>query len=96
MTQALLNLVVQASAASTSCPIEMTVAARKDVVRVAVVDAGPPLQEPVPEQGFAATVRVLDADRGCHRGTSLGLALAQATIEAHGGQTEAANRDGGG
>jgi K+-sensing histidine kinase KdpD len=97
LTQAVANLVMQAAMLSPAAyPVELTLAGRKGMLRVAVVDHGPALQKPVSAQGFLSVVRVADANRPEAQPDSLHLSVAQVVVEAHGGHAGAANRAGGG
>jgi two-component system sensor histidine kinase KdpD len=63
-------------------------------VRVVVEDEGPGLPPGAPERLFDKFHR--GQDEGTAGGVGLGLAIARAIVQAHGGDIHAANRDGGG
>src|SRR5262245_35224369 len=90
----LVNLLENALRYSPSgTPIELVAAAGRDEVAVEVLDRGPGLVPGEEKQVFEKFFRG-GASRG--HGVGLGLAVARAIVEAHGGRIEAANREGGG
>jgi two-component system sensor histidine kinase KdpD len=75
-------------------PIELIASARADAVVIEVLDRGPGFAAGEETQLFEKFYRG-EAARGRH-GAGLGLAVARAIVEAHGGKIEAQRRDGGG
>jgi two-component system sensor histidine kinase KdpD len=75
-------------------PIEIQAAAAPGEVTVEVLDRGPGFQAGEEGRVFEKFFRG-EAGRGRH-GAGLGLAVARAIVEAHGGRIEARNRAGGG
>ena len=75
-------------------PIKLRAAAEGGMVVVEVLDRGPGIAPGEEAQLFDKFYRG-EAARGRH-GAGLGLAVARAIVEAHGGRIEALRRDGGG
>jgi K+-sensing histidine kinase KdpD len=95
--QVLLNLISNASKVSPpEQSIDHTLCAGPGRVRFTVSDRGPGLT-PGSTRGLFNLIRPADSTPGAgHAGLGLGLAVAQAIIEAHAGQIRARNRRGGG
>lgn len=74
--------------------IEIRLLAGSDRLSIEVADRGPGVAEGELEHIFAAFVRADGKDEA--GGYGLGLAIARAVVEWHGGRIHAANRDGGG
>ena len=91
MGQALINLLTNAhQAGGPAEEIELAITRSGPMVRVEVRDRGPGMSEQVMAHAllpFYSTKR---------SGTGLGLALAREIVEAHGGQIQLNNREGGG
>jgi two-component system sensor histidine kinase KdpD len=75
-------------------PLELAASAGRDDVTIEVLDRGPGLMPGEESQVFEKFFRG-EASRARH-GVGLGLAVARAIVEAHGGRIEAVNRPGGG
>jgi two-component system sensor histidine kinase KdpD len=95
LSQVLSNLIDNAVRhAPGDSPIEIEARGKDDTVEVAVKDRGPGLGDGDPARFFESFVRGrTETDSG---GVGLGLAIARAVIEAHGGRIWARNRPGGG
>lgn len=78
-------------------PIEVTLAATDDAVRIVARDRGPGFAPDVLARAFDPFVTGTGAARspGAH-GVGLGLSLVRRIVEAHGGRTSAANAEEGG
>ena len=76
-------------------PIDISARTTGDEVIVEVADRGPGLAENEAKQVFEKLYRG-SASRGSSRGAGLGLAIARAIVEAHGGRIGAENRTEGG
>ena len=94
LQQVLINLIINGIDAMGELPasartVEITSVVSADAVDVSVSDAGPGFQQNTSEvfQSFITTKA---------HGTGLGLAITAALVREHGGQIQAANRDGGG
>jgi two-component system sensor histidine kinase KdpD len=75
-------------------PLALTASARGEEVTVEVLDRGPGIPAGQEEKIFEKFFRGEEARQG--HGAGLGLAVARAIVEAHGGRIWAENRDGGG
>jgi two-component system sensor histidine kinase KdpD len=75
-------------------PLELVASATGDEIAIEVRDRGPGLVPGEESLVFDQFFRG-EASRG-RRGAGLGLAVARAIVEAHGGRIEATNRPGGG
>jgi two-component system sensor histidine kinase KdpD len=75
-------------------PLALTASARGEEVTVEVLDRGPGIPTGQEEKIFEKFFRGEEARQG--HGAGLGLAVARAIVEAHGGRIWAENRDGGG
>jgi len=75
-------------------PIEVSASLADDAVIVGVADRGPGVPPGDEERIFAKFYRTNEADT--QRGVGLGLAIARAIVEAHGGRIWAEQRSGGG
>jgi two-component system sensor histidine kinase KdpD len=95
LSQVLSNLIDNAVRhAPGDSPIEIEARGKDDTVEVAVKDRGPGLGDGDPARFFESFVRGrAETDSG---GVGLGLAIAKAVIDAHGGRIWARNRPGGG
>jgi two-component system, OmpR family, sensor histidine kinase KdpD len=95
--QVLVNLLGNASKfGGPGTPIDLTVAARGDYVRVSVADRGPGLPPARAEELFAPFHRAAEAARPGGGGIGLGLAIVDQILVAHGGRVGAEDRRGGG
>jgi two-component system sensor histidine kinase KdpD len=94
--QVLFNLVDNALKYSPpEAPVDITVSAAADEVTIEVADRGPGLAKEEVRAVFDRLYRGT-ASSGSARGAGLGLAIAQAIVQVHGGRIWAANRPGGG
>ncbi len=94
--QVLFNLVDNALKYSpVDAPVEISVSAGADEVVIEVADRGPGLAANETRAVFEKLYRGTAA-AGNARGAGLGLAIAQAIVQVHGGRIWAANRPGGG
>ena len=75
-------------------PIELRASAGQGEIEVEILDRGPGLAPGEEQRIFEKFTR--GAGSRSSRGIGLGLAVARAIVEAHGGRIEAANREGGG
>lgn len=96
LTQVLVNLLANASKYSPiGSPIELTVAAEPERLRVAIADRGPGIPPQERLNLFRRFIR-LDAQDSEEYGIGLGLYVVKTTVEAHGGQVGIDDRTGGG
>lgn len=95
LTQALVNLLGNASKYSNSRPIELSMTAQGRSVRVAVADRGPGIPEAERGRLFQRFVR-LNATSGEQYGIGLGLYVVKTIVEAHRGRLGVEPRPGGG
>jgi two-component system, OmpR family, sensor histidine kinase KdpD len=94
--QVLFNLVDNALKYSPpDTPVDIRVSAGEDEVTIEVADRGPGLTEEEIDAVFEKLYRG-SASAGRARGAGLGLAIAQAIVQAHGGRIWACNRPEGG
>jgi two-component system, OmpR family, sensor histidine kinase KdpD len=94
--QALFNLVDNALKYSPpEAPVDITASATADEVTIEVADRGPGLAKEEVRAVFDRLYRGT-ASSGRARGAGLGLAIAQAIVQVHGGRIWAADRPGGG
>jgi two-component system sensor histidine kinase KdpD len=94
--QVLFNLVDNALKYSPpDSPVDIRVSAEEDEVKIEVADRGPGLTAEETRAVFEKLYRG-SASAGMARGAGLGLAIAQAMVQAHGGKIWATNRPGGG
>ena len=94
--QVLFNLVDNALKYSPpDTPVDIRVSAGEDEVKIEVSDRGPGLAEEETQAVFEKLYRG-SASAGRARGAGLGLAIAQAVVQAHGGRIWASNRPEGG
>jgi two-component system sensor histidine kinase KdpD len=95
--QVLVNLIANAGKyGPTATPIDLIVDGRDDRVRVTVADRGPGLPSKEPGRLFEPFFRGADACRSGNEGAGLGLAIAKAIVDAHGGRIGAEDRAQGG
>ncbi len=96
LRQVLINLLSNASKYSPpGLPIDLTVEQREADLRVAVADRGPGIPARERDSLFRRFVRLGSAD-GEQYGVGLGLSVAKAIVESHGGTIGVDARDGGG
>jgi two-component system, OmpR family, sensor histidine kinase KdpD len=94
--QVLFNLVDNALKYSPpDTPVDISVSAEYDEVKIVVADRGPGLTDDETRAVFEKLYRG-SASVGRARGAGLGLAIAQAIVQAHGGKIWATNRPEGG
>ncbi|HEY7067735.1 MAG TPA: ATP-binding protein [Chloroflexota bacterium] len=97
ITQVVMNLIANASdRTDASGGIELSLASRKNGMRVTVADSGPAVRELPPGQGFGAFEQEVPLDQRAEKRAVEGLALSQAIVEQHEGQTGVTNLPGGG
>jgi PAS domain S-box-containing protein len=85
------NLIMNAAQAMAGHgAIDITLASNGDGCQISVRDHGPGMPPDVREKAFDAFFTTK------HRGTGLGLPIARRMVEAHGGQIDIADADGGG
>ncbi|HEY5527956.1 MAG TPA: sensor histidine kinase KdpD [Thermoleophilia bacterium] len=95
--QVLVNLMENAVRyTATSTPIDISAYRERGEVVIAVADRGPGLAEGEEERVFDKLFRGSASSATTERGVGLGLAIARAIVEAHGGRIWAENREGGG
>jgi two-component system sensor histidine kinase KdpD len=95
--QALVNLLENAIRyASPGTPLDISARLLSGEVVLEVADRGPGLSEDESEQIFDRLYRGSAAAESTERGVGLGLSIARAIVQAHGGSIWAANRPGGG
>jgi two-component system sensor histidine kinase KdpD len=95
--QVLVNLLENAVRyADPSTAIDISARAENDGVVIAVADRGPGLAEGEEARVFDKLFRGAASANSAERGVGLGLAIARAIVEAHGGSIWAENRTGGG
>jgi len=93
--QVLFNLLDNALKYSKDAPLEIAARVESNTLVLEVADRGPGLAAGEIEQVFDKLYRGEAAKQG-GRGAGLGLAIARAIVDAHGGRLWAANRTGGG
>lgn len=94
--QVLFNLVDNALKYSPpDAPVDILVSADENELKIEVADRGPGLTEEETQAVFEKLYRG-SASAGMARGAGLGLAIAQAIVQAHGGKIWATNRREGG
>ena len=76
--------------------IDILARAENDAVVITVADRGPGLAEGEEVKVFDKLFRGAASENSAERGVGLGLAIARAIVEAHGGRVWAENRAGGG
>ena len=97
ITQVLVNLLD--NAAKHTPPereISVTVEKQEDTARFLVADRGTGIPEDALPKIFQMFFTTSQQEPSAKRGVGLGLAICQSIVEAHGGQINARNRDGGG
>lgn len=95
MTQVLVNLIDNATKYSPSdSPIEIKASKTSNAVEIEVADRGIGIPPADLKRVFDKFYRVQRPESVS--GTGMGLAICKGIVEAHGGQIEAENRDGGG
>ena len=95
--QVLVNLLENAVRyADPGTAIDISARAEDDGVVIAVADRGPGLAEGEEVKVFDKLFRGAASANSAERGVGLGLAIARAIVEAHGGRIWAENRNGGG
>jgi len=94
--QALVNMLENAFCyAEPGTAIDISARVEDDGVVIAVADRGPGLADGEEERVFAKLFRGAASANSAERGVGLGLAIARAIVEAHGGGIWAENRTGG-
>ncbi|HLO02582.1 MAG TPA: ATP-binding protein [Symbiobacteriaceae bacterium] len=97
MAQVVENLLSNALKYSPSGgPVEVTLRASGERVRVEVADRGLGVPDEAKDKIFTRFYRVDSKDRKAIRGTGLGLAIAAGVLQAHGGAIGVLDRAGGG
>ena len=97
VTEILLNLLDNAlSHTPAGGLVEVGAADEGDVVRVTVADSGPGVAPEQRERIFERFYRADSSRSASTGGSGLGLAIVRALVEAHGGEIEAGERQGGG
>ena len=96
ISQLMLNLLFNASKFSDAGEIVIKLAEREGYVRVTVADRGPGIPPAEREAVFRRSYRLTSSDRPRTEGLGLGLFIAQAIVDAHGGHIGISGRRHGG
>jgi two-component system sensor histidine kinase KdpD len=95
--QVLINLILNASKfGAANTPVDVSITARGDTVRVAVADRGPGVSLEHAQRLFEAYYRAPATANSGKDGVGLGLSIVKSIVEAHGGLVGVESRRGGG